>query len=77
MSKLSPQVGQEMLGGATFRDSGEKVVRNVGDLETIQVELPTVTQATEGPTMMRTLSMYVTSLTCSSPNRVVTGFRSC
>ena len=43
MSKLGPQVGQEVFGRATFRDAGEKVVRNVCDLETIEVELPAVT----------------------------------
>jgi hypothetical protein len=37
-----------VLGGAAFRDTGEKVMRNVLDLEAIQVELPTVAKTTKG-----------------------------
>ena len=36
-----------MLGGATFRHPREKVVRNVGDLKAVEVELPAVAKATK------------------------------
>ena len=48
VSELSPEVGKEVLGGATFGNAREKVVRNVLDLETVQVQLPTVTKTTKG-----------------------------
>ena len=37
-----------MFGGATFGDTREKVMRNILDLETIEVELPTVAKTTKG-----------------------------
>ena len=48
MPELSPEVGQEVLCGASFGDAGEKVMRNVLDLETVEVELPTVAKTTKG-----------------------------
>ena len=37
-----------MLGGASFGDAWEQVVRDIGDLEPIEVKLPTVAKTTKG-----------------------------